>query len=129
MTAARKPEKKEDAPRKFNVAVMLDPRVDEQLRVYGADRSGTKNLSAGVARAAEEALKKFGRVVLPEPTRKPTRAALTRGRGRPVVGERRRKRTNVMMYPDLHKLLLAFGAGNVSGGIERAAIAARAVKL
>lgn len=112
----------EDPPRKRSVAVMLDPRVDKQLRLYGDD-----NLSAGVARAAEVALKKFGRVELPETTRKP--APATGVRGRPLVGALRRKRTNVMMYPQLINLLRVFGKKNVSDGIERAAIAARAVKL
>jgi hypothetical protein len=122
MIAAAKPEAEEDPPRKINVAVMLDPRVDEQLRHYGKD-----NLSAGVARAAEAALKKFGRVELPATPRKP--APATGVRGRPLLGALRRKRTNVMMYPDLNKLLRVFGGKNVSDGIERAAIAARAVKL
>lgn len=129
MRAAATPKNEEDSPRKINVAVMLDPRVDKQLRVYGKDNSGKPNLSAGVARAAEAALEKFGRVVLPEPTRKTPKAKQTGALGRPLSGELRRKRTNVMMYPELISLLQVFGAKNVSAGIERAAIAARAVKL
>jgi hypothetical protein len=112
---------------------MLDMRVAEALRAYGDG-----NLSAGVALAAAKARRVSGARrprPLPEVRVGASSApgasedAENRGVGRPLFGSQPRKRANVQMYPALFEELRVFGDGNVSRGIERAAILARAVRL
>jgi hypothetical protein len=120
-------------PTKRPVSVMLDVRVAEALRAYGDG-----NLSVGVALVASKARRAGGAKrprPLPEVRVCASAAPVTsddaenRGVGRPLFGSQPRKRTNVQMYPALVEEMRIFGDGNVSRGIERAAIIARAVKL
>ena len=120
-------------PTKRPVSVMLDVHVAEALRGYGDG-----NLSAGVALAAAKARRASGAKrprPLPEVRAGTSSApgasedAENRSVGRPLFGSQPRKRANVQMYPALFEELRVFGDGNVSRGIERAAILARAVRL
>jgi hypothetical protein len=114
-------------PLKRPINVMLDLRVAEGLRAYGHG-----NMSVGVALAAEKAAKTSAAkasAALPD-VRPALSAPVTRRKsGRPFVGVVPRVRTNLQMYPELVEQLLGFGEGNVSRGIERAAVRARAVNL
>jgi hypothetical protein len=120
-------------PLKRPVNVMLDSRVAEGLRAYGDG-----NLSAGVALAAEKAAQlSAAKVSLALPDVRRVLAAPPKGRvkvaqrdaGRPVIGLAPRVRTNLQMYPELVEQLRLFGEGNVSRGIERAAVIVRAARL
>jgi len=131
-------------PLKRPVNVMLDPRVAEGLRAYGAG-----NLSGGVALAAQNAGERVGaKRALPdvraamageprtlEPrtdgksTRKPDGLGAGRPLGRPLVGVAPRVRTTIQLYPAVVEQLRFFGDGVVAQGIERAAVLVRAVRL
>lgn len=101
------------AMQKLALNVMLAPVVAEQLRAYG-----NGNLSAGIARAAATTAPRL---------EQPTKAAggVARPVGRPPLGEPNKKRVCVTLYADAAKQLRQLGDGNLSGGIERAAIAVR----
>jgi hypothetical protein len=121
-------------PVKRPINVMLDLRVAEGLRAYGHG-----NMSVGVALASEKAGKTIAArasAALPDVRgafAAPIKGALAKGdrrkARRPFVGVTPRVRTNLQMYAELVERLLVFGEGNVSRGIERAAVLARAVNL
>jgi len=120
-------------PLKRPINVVLDLREAEGLRACGHG-----NMSVGVALAAEEAGKPGAakasaalpdvRVVLAAPIKGVAKGDLRKA-GRPFVGVIPRVRTNLQVYPELVEQLLVFGEGNVSRGIERAAVFAGAVSL
>src|ERR1700722_7191532 len=107
----------------FNV--MLDPRIAEKLRDHGGG-----NLSAGIQLAADEAFKSVEdeeaavlAIRRPKPVVKHT-TRRPRAVGRPTFGKKPRRRSNVMLYPQLRDELRVLGEGNLSSGIERAAVLA-----
>jgi hypothetical protein len=111
----------------FNV--MLDPRVADKLRDHGGG-----NLSAGIQLAADEALKTVQddkewllAIRRPKPTAVKHTVRRARAVGRPTFGKKPRRRANVMLYPELREELRMLGEGNLSSGIERAAVLAQVV--
>lgn len=118
---------------KQDFQVMIDPGVADRLR---ARADG--NLSAAIE-AAAEATRHTSKVEVRERlakvrSRQARRAAAAaetdegpRSAGRRPYGESARKRTCVVLYPGVAEELREYGDGNLSAGIERAAMAARSL--
>jgi len=112
---------------------MIDPGVADRLRAH-ADG----NLSAAIEAAAEttrhtpkaEVRERLAKVRLRHAQRAAVAAEADegpRGAGRRPYGETARKRTCVVLYPGVAEQLREYGDGNLSAGIERAALAARSM--
>jgi hypothetical protein len=115
---------------KLDFQIMIDPAVADRLR---AQTDG--NLSAAIESAAEathhiskiEVGERLEKVRERYARRAAAGVAEPRGAGRPPYGEAARKRTCVMLYPGVAEQLREYGDGNLSAGIERAALAARSL--
>jgi hypothetical protein len=110
---------------------MLDPDVADRLRAH-SDGS----LSAAIEAAAQasrhtskvDIRERLAKVRLRHAQRTAADAeALPRGAGRRPYGEASRKRTCIMLYPGVAEQLREYGDGNLSAGIERAAMAAHSL--